>query len=77
MTGSCQECNYWMEFANPSTGECRRRAPLPYIQESEGKMTHKKIRWPLTGESQVCGEFKPREMSLSDSADTMTQAQIP
>jgi hypothetical protein len=66
-----------MEFSNPSTGECRRRAPLPYIRESEGKMTHKKTRWPLTAESQVCGEFKPIERSLSDSDDTVAPVQIP
>jgi hypothetical protein len=76
MTGTCQKCDYWKEFGGPSTGECHCRAPSPYIQETEEKTTHKRARWPLTGQHQVCGEFKPKEKALSDSVDAIDRAQV-
>ena len=76
MTGTCQECDYWKEAAGPATGECHCRAPLPYIQETDEKTTHKRARWPLTGRSQICGEFKPKEKPLSDSVNAVAHAQV-
>lgn len=76
MTGTCQECDYWMELASLSIGECHCKAPSPYIQETEEKRTNKRTRWPLTGRNQTCGEFQTKEKPLCDSVDAIAQTQV-
>ncbi len=59
MTEHCEDCTYWIHFED-DTGECRCKAPLPYLHHPQVETHHKVTRWPLTKRDEVCGEFKEK-----------------
>jgi hypothetical protein len=50
--GNCQLCVYWAQELDYNTGSCRRYAPEP----APGK--EQLAVWPLTLNTNWCGEFK-------------------
>jgi hypothetical protein len=55
MTRACATCAWW-DRADPDSvyGSCRRNAPRPMMY-GDGS-----INWPVTEESDWCGEYGPR-----------------
>jgi len=59
MDEKCSACQYWKPFGD-KTGECRCKAPLPYLVDPKNETFRKEARWPLTMADQGCGEFKAK-----------------
>ena len=65
---NCGTCRYWVKtkstigggLAGPiSQCECRRNAPLPMLSEDLVEY-HQAAYWPLTMDTDFCGEWKKR-----------------
>lgn len=60
----CENCRFWKGIkgiGDNNSGECHRKAPLPYMYRPEEKTLHVGTRWPLTNRNQSCGEFEGKE----------------
>jgi hypothetical protein len=53
-TETCSNCKFWKEVdpLGDAVNECRRNAPSPQASSYQ-------LRWPMTGASKWCGEWKP------------------
>lgn len=60
-TEACEICVYWAKETEVRTGACRRYAPEP----APGK--EQLAVWPLTLNTNWCGEFRRREYRLKAS----------
>ena len=49
----CKDCKFWQRTTDCQSGYCRRNPPVYNINIQHGA-------WPSTGESDWCGEFKPK-----------------
>jgi hypothetical protein len=59
---ACARCRYWRRLeANPSQGECRRRAPRPVTDGG----VHSVATWPVTDPDDWCGEFRDRAAPMA------------
>ena len=55
----CQKCENWIRSGEGSKqGECRKNAPFPLIVTLAEAPNA--LRWPVTGDIEWCGDFKPR-----------------
>jgi hypothetical protein len=53
----CGNCLYWNRDDDGPEGECRRRAPLPTVEDAPDGFV--KAWWPDTLSSEWCGEWAP------------------
>ena len=62
---ACEQCIYWEAFVEGLGGNygfCRRHAP-PAV--TIAKAAEHEARWPLTEESEWCGEYRPHSPQLT------------
>jgi len=57
-TEACEICVYWAKDPEVRTGACRRYAPEPGTGKEELAV------WPMTLNTDWCGEFRRREYQL-------------
>ena len=59
MDRMCHDCQYWDGDGSPQPhqGTCHRYAPQPVAGEPQ----RTEISWPITYESDWCGEFTPKD----------------
>jgi hypothetical protein len=63
MEERCKNCRFWKGIkgvGDGNSGECYRKAPLPYKWRPEENTLHVGTRWPLTNGDQYCGEFEEK-----------------
>jgi hypothetical protein len=63
MEEHCENCRFWRGIrgvGGSNSGECHRKAPLPYKYRPEENTLNVGTRWPLTEGDQYCGEFEMR-----------------
>ena len=58
--GYCANCRFWKK-CDDNSGECHRKAPLPYISRHEEETKNIGTRWPFTNKQQSCGEFEGKK----------------
>ena len=62
---ACEQCIYWEAFVEGLGGNygfCRRHAP-PAV--TIAKAAEYEARWPLTEESEWCGEYRPHSPQVT------------
>lgn len=60
--GRCDECRHWHLVNAAGTGQCRRRAPAPFVTcqvPYHGGFEAMIARWPLTRGDDGCWQYKP------------------
>src|SRR5579863_6464826 len=57
MKESCENCRYWNKREGWEYGQCRKNPPTVFIVPSDYVPT--KTQWPLTNDTDWCGEWKP------------------
>jgi hypothetical protein len=57
----CQNCVFWVQDPNQEKfGACRRSAPRPYVTDvSGGNDPRRDAWWPVTYDTDWCGEWQP------------------
>ncbi|MCK5016946.1 MAG: hypothetical protein KAS32_07720 [Candidatus Peribacteraceae bacterium] len=60
----CVNCKYWDVSEVAHWGKCKRNAPKPLICSADANSkeweSYRYVKWPDTGETDRCGEFKPK-----------------
>jgi hypothetical protein len=58
----CAACRFWLSLGADglrAVGECRRHAPSPRIPASRENKGDSYAWWPLTDDTDFCGEWQP------------------
>lgn len=68
MGATCRACRFF-EALEPGDGECRRRAPLPRVDDPFESKTLPRANWPIIEDNEWCGEFQSRARKGAKGAD--------
>ena len=73
---NCENCKFWIETGGTDTGlvgECRRNSPAPIINENPVSSKFRYALWPITADTQWCGDFENRPMATKELMKRMAR----
>jgi hypothetical protein len=73
-TSICENCKFWIETGGTDeglVGECRRNSPVPVTLDGAVDAMIRFAAWPVTAQSQWCGDFEKRPMEAKEVMERM------